>query len=114
MLDALADLKNIDAWVIDDDHNWYTAYHEFLAINAICRRDNKPLLASFHGIAWPFGRRDMYYSPDRIPPQSRYNYEGGVMQGASASNAVARQSNPAVSDTPSIAKISAADNASAS
>jgi hypothetical protein len=71
-LDAFAQLKDIDAWIVDGDHNWYTVYHELIEIEKICRRDHKPLLAFFHDITWPCGRRDMYYAPERIPAQYRH------------------------------------------
>lgn len=79
-LAAVPDLTNVDAWVIDGDHNWYTVYHELKAVDAVCRRDGKPLLAFMHDVGWPCGRRDAYYAPERIPEAFRhpYCYEGGV------------------------------------
>lgn len=79
-LDAIPGLANIDAWVIDGDHNYYTVYHEVKALDAVCRRDGKPLLAFFHDVGWPCARRDQYYSPDQIPAEWRhpYDYEAGV------------------------------------
>lgn len=77
-LEAFAELADIDAWVIDGDHNWYTVYHEVTEAHRICRRDGEPLLAFFHDVSWPCARRDMYYAPERIPaeyrhPHSRHN-----------------------------------------
>lgn len=79
-LDAIPALGNIDAWVIDGDHNYYTVYHELLAVDALCKREGRPLLAFLHDVNWPCGRRDSYYAPDRIPPEWRhpYDFEGGV------------------------------------
>ena len=80
-LSAIPTLAGVDAWLIDGDHNWYTVYHELHAINALARRDGRPLLAFLHDIHWPVGRRDMYYAPDRIPEAYRHphSYEGGTV-----------------------------------
>lgn len=82
-LDAIAQMQNVDAWVIDGDHNWYTVYNELKLVRDVCRRDAKPLLAFLHDIGWPSGRRDMYYAPDRIPAEFRhpYSHEGGCNPG---------------------------------
>jgi len=79
-LDALPTLANVEAWVIDGDHNYYTVYHELKAIEALCGRDRRPLLAFIHDVSFPAGRRDMYYAPDQIPTDWRhaFDYEGGV------------------------------------
>lgn len=79
-LEAFDELENVDAWVIDGDHNWYTVYNELQRVDATCRRDGKPLLAFLHDVAWPWARRDLYYAPDRIPAPFRhpYSFEGGV------------------------------------
>ncbi|MGR6331185.1 class I SAM-dependent methyltransferase [Sphingomonas sp. XXL09] len=84
-LSALPDLAEVDAWLIDGDHNWYTVHAELNAIAAICRRDGRPLLAFLHDVAWPSGRRDMYYAPDTIPAEFRhpYSFEGGALPGHS-------------------------------
>ncbi|HTU10079.1 MAG TPA: class I SAM-dependent methyltransferase [Allosphingosinicella sp.] len=78
--DAFDELGNIDAWVIDGDHNWYTVYNELKRVDAISTRDRKPLLAFMHDVAWPWARRDLYYAPERIPEAFRhpYSFEGGV------------------------------------
>lgn len=82
-LEAIADQADVDAWVIDGDHNWYTVYHELKQIDAVQRRDGKPLLAFLHDVAWPCARRDMYYAPDRIPADYRHAYSpnGGAFPG---------------------------------
>jgi hypothetical protein len=84
-LDAFAALSDVDAWVIDGDHNWYTVYHELMLVDAIGKRDGKPLLAILHDINWPSGRRDMYYAPDAIPAAFRhpYSYDAGALLGQS-------------------------------
>jgi len=84
-LDAISGLADVDAWVIDGDHNWFTVYNELKQVEAVCRRDGKPLLAFLHDVAWPCARRDLYYAPDRIPEAFRqpYDYEGGMLPGQS-------------------------------
>lgn len=85
-LEALGGLSGIDAWVIDGDHNWYSVYNELKQVEALGRRDGKPMLAFLHDVAWPCGRRDFYYAPQRIPAEFRhaYDYQGGVFPGSSA------------------------------
>ncbi len=66
-LDVVHELRNVDAWVIDGDHNYYTVLNELRAADAAGARDDRPLLAFIHDVSWPTARRDMYYAPDRIP-----------------------------------------------
>jgi hypothetical protein len=82
-LAALDEVADVDAWLIDGDHNWYTVYHELKRIDAACRRDAKPMLAFLHDIAWPSGRRDMYYAPAEIPAEFRHphDFESGALPG---------------------------------
>ena len=77
VIDGLAD---VDAWVIDGDHNWFTVFHELGAIERVCARDRKPLLVFLHDVGWPSARRDFYYTPERIPTEFRHphDYRGGV------------------------------------
>jgi hypothetical protein len=84
-LEAIETLSGIDAWVIDGDHNWFTVYHELQAIDRVCARDGKPLLALLHDVSWPCARRDSYYAPERIPAAFRqpYDYQGGAVPGRS-------------------------------
>jgi len=79
-LDAIPTLGNVDAWVVDGDHNYYTVFHELQAIDALCARDDKPLFAVLHDVSWPNARRDSYYAPDRIPEDWRhpYSFDAGV------------------------------------
>lgn len=80
-LEAIPNLHDIQAWVIDGDHNYYTVYHELHAIDALCRRDEQSMLAFLHDVSWPSGRRDMYYAPEQIPADWRhpYDFESGVV-----------------------------------
>jgi len=82
-LEGIGGLRNIDAWLIDGDHNWYTVYHELNAVHAACERDGKPMLAFLHDVAWPCARRDFYYAPKQIPAEFRhpYDYRGGAVPG---------------------------------
>jgi predicted O-methyltransferase YrrM len=82
-LEAMPALANIDAWMIDGDHNYYTVFNELRLADAASRRDGKPLLAVLHDVAWPCARRDMYYAPETIPAEHRHahSFEGGVTLG---------------------------------
>lgn len=82
-LDSIGTLADVDAWVIDGDHNWYTVYHELIAVEAVCRRDQRPMLVFLHDVGWPWARRDLYYAPENIPASFRhpYDYAGGVVPG---------------------------------
>jgi len=84
-LEAIPTLSDVQAWVIDGDHNYYTVYHELHAIEALCRRDDQPLLAILHDVSWPSARRDMYHAPDHIPVDWRHphDFESGVVLGSS-------------------------------
>ena len=64
-LDILPKLDNYDCVLIDGDHNWYTVYNE-LKIISKQSGDDFPLVF-IHDIAWPYGRRDLYYNPNNIP-----------------------------------------------
>ncbi len=77
-LEVIADLRDVDAWLIDGDHNYYTVFNELLAAEAASERDGRPLLAFLHDVGWPTGRRDMYYAPDRIPDAYRHPHEFGA------------------------------------
>ena len=41
-LEAIGELSDIDAWLIDGDHNYFTVYHELLLADALSRRDDRP------------------------------------------------------------------------
>lgn len=85
-LDSIGELRGIDAWIVDGDHNYFTVRHELEAIHARSIEDGKPLLALLHDIGWPCARRDCYYAPERIPLEWRHlhDWEGGVVLGRSA------------------------------
>lgn len=83
-LEVLPELSQpFDCILIDGDHNWYTVYNELRVIS------ERNLLRSggvifFHDVQWPWGRRDMYYQPDLIPPEYRHSWKQlGVVRGKS-------------------------------
>ena len=83
-LDALPNLDGAyDCILIDGDHNWYTVFNELRLIRerALLRRGG---MIFFHDVDWPYGRRDMYYQPETIPPEYRLEYERkGIVRGQS-------------------------------
>jgi hypothetical protein len=71
-LDALPAVDRMDAVLIDGDHNWYTVFHELELVERLAReRGHGMPLVLLHDIAWPYGRRDLYYDPDSIPAEHR-------------------------------------------
>jgi len=66
-LEALPELRDVDAYIIDGDHNYYTVLRELELIAA--NRQGRPWLVFQHDVCWPCGRRDMYYRPDLIPAE---------------------------------------------
>jgi hypothetical protein len=83
-LDVLPELEgSFDCILIDGDHNWYTVYHELKAIHE--RNLLEPGgFVFFHDVDWPYGRRDMYYQPEMIPPEYRHGYaRRGIVRGQS-------------------------------
>ncbi|WP_166039159.1 class I SAM-dependent methyltransferase [Sphingosinicella sp. YJ22] len=82
-LDAIDGQRDVDAWIVDGDHNWYTVYNELKQIRACSRRDGKPMLVFLHDVAWPCARRDLYYAPDQIPADFRHphDWDSGMVPG---------------------------------
>jgi cephalosporin hydroxylase len=72
---VLPGLPAMDAALIDGDHNWYTVYNELKMLSATAREagEGLPLLV-MHDVCWPYGRRDLYYAPERIPEDFRQPY----------------------------------------
>lgn len=79
-LEAIPTLPAQDAWFIDGDHNWYSVYHELAAIHERQRAAGRSLLVFLHDVDWPCGRRDLYYAPERLPPEfvHPHTWERGV------------------------------------
>ncbi|WJH32485.1 class I SAM-dependent methyltransferase [Paenibacillus sp. CC-CFT747] len=79
-LEVLPVLRDVDAVLIDGDHNWYTVYHELKIIEKLPRFP----LVLLHDIEWPYGRRDLYYNPSTIPSKHRQPYSTlGILPGQS-------------------------------
>jgi predicted O-methyltransferase YrrM len=68
-LRALPVAAPADVVLIDGDHNWYTVMKELESIAAL--HSEWPLVMT-HDIDWPYGRRDMYYTPAAIPEAYRH------------------------------------------
>jgi hypothetical protein len=77
-LRSVPELDEMDVVLIDGDHNWYTVYNELklLAERTVARGRSFPLTL-LHDVDWPYGRRDQYYGPERIPVEHRQPYRAG-------------------------------------
>src|SRR5262245_65691885 len=75
----------MDVALVDGDHNWFTVYHELRLLAAAARREGAALpVLVLHDVGWPYGRRDLYYEPDRIPAEFRQDYlRAGMRPGES-------------------------------
>jgi cephalosporin hydroxylase len=74
-LDVLPSLGPVDAALIDGDHNWYTVHNELRLLAEGARRNGTDLpILILHDVLWPYGRRDLYYAPERIPAEFRHPY----------------------------------------
>ena len=78
-LNVLPTLKGYDAVLIDGDHNWYTVSQELLHIERSAQSTGTFPMVFFHDVGWPYGRRDLYCEPDRIPDAYRQAYRKGGM-----------------------------------
>lgn len=83
--DVLPTLSPVDLALVDGDHNWFTVYHELQILAATSRAAGLPLpVLILHDVAWPYGRRDLYYDPSRIPDEFRQpNRQAGMRRGVS-------------------------------
>lgn len=81
-LEVLAD-HAADAYLIDGDHNYYTVLNESRLIWEATRRTGRDLLVFYHDVGWPWARRDLYYTPCRIPASYRHphTFERGIIPG---------------------------------
>ena len=88
-------LAPMDAALIDGDHNWYTVYHELKMLAEVARTAGAPLpLLVLHDVGWPYGRRDVYYSPEQIPAEFRQPYAHGGMRPGTAELLATGGANP--------------------
>lgn len=88
--EALPAVPAADAVIVDGDHNYYTVSEELRLIEERARAEGRvgrdersgaglPLIIC-HDAAWPHARRDVYYAPERIPPDHRRpSAEGGFL-----------------------------------
>jgi hypothetical protein len=62
-----------DCVIIDGDHNWYTVFNElrFIEKRKLLRDGGTVFL---HDVGWPYGRRDLYHTPESIPKEFRHPY----------------------------------------
>ena len=68
-----------DVALIDGDHNWYTVFHELMALRSISRdRGKRPPLVILHDVGWPYGRRDAYTDPELPEVGRQPSTVGGV------------------------------------
>ena len=75
-LEILPTIHNMDVVFVDGDHNWYTVYNELKLISEQSQQDKHPFpVLLMHDVCWPYGRRDLYYNPETIPPEFRNKYE---------------------------------------
>lgn len=79
-LEVLPQIPPCDAYLIDGDHNYHTVSNELAAIASAVR--GRPCVVLLHDVGWPYGRRDLYYAPERIPPEARQPWaRRGLMPG---------------------------------
>jgi len=81
--EALASVPPVDVVLIDGDHNWYTVHTELETLTARSREANTmPPILLLHDVDWPYGRRDLYYDPERIPETFRKPWRrAGILPG---------------------------------
>jgi hypothetical protein len=73
--EALPAINRFDAVLIDGDHNWFTVMSELRLLDKLsAERGHMFPLVFLHDIGWPYGRRDLYYNPDAIPPEKRHAF----------------------------------------
>jgi hypothetical protein len=73
-LEVLPTLELCDAYFLDGDHNYHTVRSELELIEKRARRDSgdaRPIVF-LHDVAWPWGRRDMYYASSTVPANARH------------------------------------------
>jgi hypothetical protein len=78
---ALRQAAPADVYLIDGDHNFWTVSEELEHIDTVSRADGHLPLILLHDVGWPWGRRDIYYSPRDLPAHAvrPYTFELGVV-----------------------------------
>jgi hypothetical protein len=61
--------------LIDGDHNYATVSNELRLIHETCHRAGKRQLLCLQDVGWPWGRRDLYYSPESMGSEERHAYD---------------------------------------
>jgi len=79
--DVLPSIDSPDVVLLDGDHNWYTVLQELRILDRTCKEWP---LTFLHDVEWPYGRRDMYYVPERVPAAHRHACaHSGIVPGSS-------------------------------
>ncbi len=74
-IDGIPAITPPDLALIDGDHNWFTVFSELTLLFARAASTSNALpVILFHDVAWPYGRRDMYYNPDNLNAENRHPY----------------------------------------
>jgi hypothetical protein len=72
-LTALPRIDDVDAVLIDGDHNWYTVINELRLVAGLGEERGREFpLTVLHDVDWPYGRRDQYCDPSTIPEEHRH------------------------------------------
>jgi hypothetical protein len=82
-LNVLSEIDDVDAALIDGDHNWYTVINELRMLAAKSEAQGREFPLTFlHDVGWPYGRRDQYCDPNAIPDEYRQPIvSGGLWPG---------------------------------
>ncbi len=81
----LPKLSGYDVVFLDGDHNWHTVSGELHIIQKEAKRSGVFPTIFFHDVDWPYGRRDCFYNPARIPTEGLNHHAiGGLIPGQSA------------------------------
>ena len=78
---ALRQAAPADVYLIDGDHNFWTVSEELEHIDTVSRTGGHLPLVLLHDVGWPWGHRDIYYSPTELPADAvrPYTFELGVV-----------------------------------
>jgi hypothetical protein len=83
-LEELETVADVDLAILAGEPNWYTVFHQLRALERRSLEDGHPFpVVVVHNVRWPYGRRDMYPDPERIPEEFRQPWERrGVIPGS--------------------------------
>lgn len=83
--EVLSQFGDAELVLLDGDHNWYTVKGELKLIAEATASSHRPFpVTLLHDVSWPYGKRDLYYAPERIPADSRQPYaRKGIVRGRS-------------------------------